>query len=908
MPVAKVQMPDGRIARFEVPEGTTPEQVLAYAETMQQQKPDTGAKKNQPIKAAALSLASGQIPFGQRISSGLAAGALAPFLGQEGENIAQTASRLYGEAQDYTKQMQELNPTASGVGTGIGALSTIPAAFSKAPITGTNAIAALARPMKGLIDVGNKVAGVKPFAGAGMLSGAGNLAARSLGTAAVAAPTAALYAAGEAPEGEMLQRGAEGAGMGAAVGAALPIAVKGVGAVLRPIDTAIGLSKLLNNITDDVAQGISKKIVRSDLPEELAKSKMGDAELLFIKTLMDEGVSLRQAKNSLEVAKKYGATPSVGVTANIPQMQTQGYLMSRGSSGSRVAAKAIEEIDNLQIPSLNKRLVETATGGKQMPAEDYGKIVAEEAKKIVNAQATRLKTRASPYYAKSVGVDKSVPINSPEMKKALANNLAVKALNDARVDPYTLTNTAKELAEYGVDAGDLAKLPYNSTVSLHAARVQLRGMGEAAIRAGEKTKYAAIKTAIDDIDGAIESAFPDYATARKIYSEDAGAFRALKDSPIGKMSEVVDGDYSKIASDIMSKDPKYINKFIAKLGDNQKVRDAVAGAYLKRQLEVTANEGRRFSDAVFKNEMARERLKALVGDARFAKMEKIDKIIDDLLKTRNIPAQSITAAAQSVKEGTDLPINKADIVNAVRKKISPSLFELVQKNPEAAARYNELLFTDEGYALLNKILSKTKKSSQSEVNAVADFLNKNAKKIIEDETGAVKLNVNNAQNKFSFNKTWIKKIYPQEIEILRGRLNFYKRSIEELKKEGRSYDFLQKSESDLEKKIEKMSKPMRQKFPKKIQIKDGSYYDSAEKIAEGLEALYPGDIETIVEKSKKSESAYLYINNLKEDKQIKIRFSDHKNRYRDYTYNVGQDIKWLEEIIGDFVKNLEGAK
>ena len=32
MPIARVQMPDGRIARFEVPEGTTPEQVTAFAQ------------------------------------------------------------------------------------------------------------------------------------------------------------------------------------------------------------------------------------------------------------------------------------------------------------------------------------------------------------------------------------------------------------------------------------------------------------------------------------------------------------------------------------------------------------------------------------------------------------------------------------------------------------------------------------------------------------------------------------------------------------------------------------------------------------------------------------------------------------------------------------------------------------
>lgn len=43
MPIAKIQLPDGRIARFEVPEGTTPEQVTAYAEQMMGQPQGRGA-------------------------------------------------------------------------------------------------------------------------------------------------------------------------------------------------------------------------------------------------------------------------------------------------------------------------------------------------------------------------------------------------------------------------------------------------------------------------------------------------------------------------------------------------------------------------------------------------------------------------------------------------------------------------------------------------------------------------------------------------------------------------------------------------------------------------------------------------------------------------------------------------
>lgn len=39
MPIAKIELPDGRVARFEVPEGTTPEQVTAFAEKQFRSKP-----------------------------------------------------------------------------------------------------------------------------------------------------------------------------------------------------------------------------------------------------------------------------------------------------------------------------------------------------------------------------------------------------------------------------------------------------------------------------------------------------------------------------------------------------------------------------------------------------------------------------------------------------------------------------------------------------------------------------------------------------------------------------------------------------------------------------------------------------------------------------------------------------
>ena len=40
MPIARIQLPDGRIARFEVPEGTSQDQVMQFASLQQFDKKD----------------------------------------------------------------------------------------------------------------------------------------------------------------------------------------------------------------------------------------------------------------------------------------------------------------------------------------------------------------------------------------------------------------------------------------------------------------------------------------------------------------------------------------------------------------------------------------------------------------------------------------------------------------------------------------------------------------------------------------------------------------------------------------------------------------------------------------------------------------------------------------------------
>lgn len=571
-------------------------------------------------------------------------------------------------------------------------------------------------------------------------AGSGGRLARSLKGAAVGAPVAGAsgavygYGTGEGSTGQRLSDAASMGTTSAIAGAALPLGIGAVGAALHPFQTAKGAYSLLSGITDKVAGGISKKINIADLGDEILKnpitgSKRSDAEILFLKTLKDEGIGIDDALKSLETAKSFGVSPSVATAANIPQMKTQAHLLSYGSAGSRQAEEAVKDITSSQIPKLNEKVLNVATGAPRVGAESYGTQVSKSAKGLVDSKIKTLQTRAKPFYQKSVGVDKSVPIESVQMKKALENPLVVKALDDFRVDPYTLTNVKKELGELGVDAAQLDKLPYNSTVSLHAARTHLRGLSDAAYTSGEKQKGMAIKEALKSIDDAIESSFPDYKTARRIYSEDAGALKVLKESPVGKMATFAEGDYSKIANDLMQKDPSYISKFVNNIKD-KKMRDNIAGSFLSRKLEESGGDALRFSQNVFKSEGSSNRLKALVGEERFNQLRKIDEVTDLLLETKNMRSGSITSPSQALRGELEFPTDKAGIFTMVKNKIAPSLLEMVRRDPNSSKEYIDLLLTEKGYKLLDSI-SKGNKAIATDVEKIGRFLNENATKISE---------------------------------------------------------------------------------------------------------------------------------------------------------------------------------
>lgn len=200
MPIARIQLEDGRIARLEVPEGTSPEQVMQFAQTMGQQK---APKPDEPGRIGLLE--GGLRQFAHGASLGFddeLAGAVSAMTGGD----YQSARDAYASERDAWR---DANPNASlalnvggGLATGIGA--------------------------------GGAMAGTR-------LGQAVAAAASRLPQWAQLGASGALYGgiqgAGDAQEGERLGGAAQGAALGAATGAVLPPVMRAAG---KGLDATLG--------------------------------------------------------------------------------------------------------------------------------------------------------------------------------------------------------------------------------------------------------------------------------------------------------------------------------------------------------------------------------------------------------------------------------------------------------------------------------------------------------------------------------------------------------------------------------------------------------------------------------------------------------------------------------------------
>lgn len=197
--MAGVNAPEEDIDGYIASEGVTVEEVRNFdISTPQGEDAGAGAAFGEAL--------ANVVPGGQKITSGLAAGALS--LAGQGNYWD-----LFNQAQANTKATAEAHPVASLAGTVTGILPTLG------------------------LGVGAAKWAAKPIsAGAGLAPQAINLLGRSAKGAAISAPLGGAYFAGESEKvSDMPQDFASGAKFAGALGALTPLAAAGVGAAIKAI-------------------------------------------------------------------------------------------------------------------------------------------------------------------------------------------------------------------------------------------------------------------------------------------------------------------------------------------------------------------------------------------------------------------------------------------------------------------------------------------------------------------------------------------------------------------------------------------------------------------------------------------------------------------------------------------------
>jgi len=223
MPTFEITSPEGKKYQIDAPDGATQEQALSYFQ--QEYKPtQETAPKGQDLgrTAAAFQGFNSAVPFGNRITAGLAAGGAALLAGDS------DISSLYNDARANQKATSEVHPDYETGGMIGGIANSLPLFLAK----GAGNLGALSDGLNA----------AKTTAGNFVKGGAGTSGKIARG-AALAAGSSGLYGYGASKNDLDTEAAARDAGiaasMGAAGGVALPAAGAAIGSLAPKVEPGI---------------------------------------------------------------------------------------------------------------------------------------------------------------------------------------------------------------------------------------------------------------------------------------------------------------------------------------------------------------------------------------------------------------------------------------------------------------------------------------------------------------------------------------------------------------------------------------------------------------------------------------------------------------------------------------------
>jgi hypothetical protein len=241
------------------------------------------------------------------------------------------------------------------------------------------------------------------------------------------------------------------------------------------------------------------------------------------------------------------------------------------------------------------------------------------------------------------------------------------AINGVRTDP--------------VRRGGIDNLPDNSPLVLDAARARLRGIADAAERAGDNNQAAIAGSAAEAIDDEISDVFAEYLTARQVQAA-RRQFREnpLAAGPVGKVADTPDlkAQYTKVFQDPLSSSPAEVRTLIGALIDQDvQLAEDFVNMYLTQTfnkvakggtVDTASRAGGRFVEKLMGETGAQENILAAIR--ALPDGERRAEAVNSLMRVLSAQSKRLPAGSQTAEKTADIAARSSGPVQAVVETVA----------------------------------------------------------------------------------------------------------------------------------------------------------------------------------------------------------------------------------------------
>ncbi len=455
----------------------------------------------------------------------------------------------------------------------------------------------------------------------------------------------------------------------------------------------------------DVASDVAQRQVTSKLPNSLRG--LSDSDQFVAARLLDANSDVKKLLKTYNAAKAQGLEIPLYELADEGTLRNLGQLVREVGAGSTVARDTTTNLER-QVPAAISRLVDRVAGSNA-PLEAKGAAIRDAAGQVIKAADLRLKARAAPFYKKSVSANILVPEES--ISPIMNNTLAREAIEAAKSDKIVLQRIQDEL---GIDGATVTSAPNNSTAVLHAAQQKLRLDAESAAPSAKSVYNNARNEILKVLDQN-----QNYKIARAFYADDIGQLKKLRESPVSIIASLADGKTSEAGKILFNRTPMEIRQIaneVKKVDGGQDALRQAAAAHIENTFANNVdNQFAGLKNKLFGRPADRMKFKEILGARETVEVERFFDSFDRVISAKQALGNSSTAArqiaanalgagdmaagARAVQGGLNVVSIAQNIANSTREMAQNRLIQ----DPAFAKRLAELLMTNEGIGLLQKV-------------------------------------------------------------------------------------------------------------------------------------------------------------------------------------------------------------